>query len=353
MRRILRYFRANRFEADLAAEVEAHVDEKIESLIAEGLTPEEARSRALREFGNRTQIAEESRRAWTFARLDEIGQDLRYALRMIRKSPGFTTVAVLSLALGIAANTIIFSAVSHVLLHSLPYPDAGRLLAVWSRSAAHGTEPMHVSAADFYDWQAQSQAFASLAAYANWPMNWTNVPDPRRLETQLVSPNLFSTLGVQAQLGRTFLPGEDGEQSAPVVVISHHLWRAMGEPADVVGRKMTLNGSETTVIGVMPSAFAFPSRETDLWTPLSLSAPNRTNREGRWLRAIGRLRTAATPRDAAAEMNVIANRLAAAYPATNTGWGVSLVPLQEEVVGRTRPILVALQAGALILLLVS
>ena len=215
--------------------------------------------------------------------LDEIGQDLRYAVRMLRKSPAFTTVAVLSLALGIGANTIIFSAVNNVLLRSLPYPRSDRLFAVWSRSASHGAEPMHVSAADFYDWRAQSHAFESLSAYASWPMNLTNVDEPRRLDTQLVSANLFSTLGVQAQIGRTFAPDEDQEQSASVVVISHHLWRAIGESPQIVGRQLTLNGSQATVIGVMPAGFAFPSRETDAWVPLSMSAKNRSNREGRWL----------------------------------------------------------------------
>lgn len=139
-------------------------------------------------------------------------------------------MAVFSLALGIGSNTVLFSAVDNVLLRSLPYPQADRLFAVWSRSAAHGSEPMDVSAADFYDWRQQSHSFESLSAYGNWPMNLTNVDDPRRLETQLVSANLFSTLGVNAQTGRTFAPDEDREQSAFVVVISHHLWRALGEP---------------------------------------------------------------------------------------------------------------------------
>ena len=353
MKRILRYVRARRFERDLAAEMQAHLDEKIDELIAEGLAPQEARKRALRHFGNRTQVAEACRGQWAFVSLDEIGQDLRYAVRALRKSPVFTTVAVLSLALGIGANTIVFSAVNQVLLCSLPYRESERLFAVWSRSASHGAEPMHVSAADFYDWRTQSHAFESLTAYASWPMNLTNVEEPRRLETQLVSANFFSTLGVNAQIGRTFLPDEDQEQSAFVVVISHHLWREVGASAQMVGRQVTLNGSLATVIGVMPAGFAFPSPEVDAWVPLSLSAKNRSNREGRWLKAIGRLGVNINQRDAATEMDVISRRLAAAYPASNTGWSASLVPLREEQVGKTRPILLTLQAGALLLLLIT
>ncbi|HVP46050.1 MAG TPA: ABC transporter permease [Bryobacteraceae bacterium] len=353
MKRILRYLRLRRFERDLAAEFEAHLDEKVDELMAEGVGLEEARARALGEFGNRTRLAETYREQWAFTLLDETGQDLRHAVRILRKGPLFTAVAVLSLALGIGANIVIFSSVEHVLLHSLPYPQSERLFAVWGHSASHGGEPMHVSAADFYDWRAQSRAFESLAAYANWPMNLTNVDEPRRLTMELVSANVFSTLGVHAQIGRTFLPDEDQEQSPFVVVISHHLWREMGESPQIIGSQLTLNGSQATVIGVMPAGFGFPTRETDAWVPLSLSAQNRANREGRWLAVIGRLKANATRRDAAAEMDVISRRLAAAYPATNKGWGASLVPLQAELVGKTRPILLTLQAGALLLLLIT
>ena len=312
MKRILRYFRARQFERDLAAELEAHLDEKIAELIAAGMHPDQARAHALRHFGNRTRLLERCREKWAFMPLDEIGQDVRYALRMLRKSPVFTAVAVLSLTLGIAANILIFSAVDNVLLRSLPYPQPRRLFALWSRSAPHGAEPMHVSAADFYDWRAQSHAFESLAAYASWPMNLTDIDEPRRLATELVSASLFATLGVQAHIGRTFAPDEDREQSAPVVVISHRLWRELGAPSEIAGRELTINGSPATVIGVMPAGFAFPSPETDAWVPLALNTANRSNREGRWLKVIGRLRPNITGRDAATEMDVISRRLAAA-----------------------------------------
>ncbi len=353
MKRILRYLRARRFDRELNQEMQAHLDESVDELMAGGLSPEEARTQVLRGFGNRTQIAEECRGRWAYAPLDEIGQDLRYTLRTLRKSPVFTAVAVLSLALGIGANTVIFSAVNEVLLRPLPYPRADRLFAVWSRTATHGAEPMHVSAADFYDWRTQSHAFESLSAYANWPMNLTNVDEPRRLETLLVSANLFTMLGVAAETGRTFLPDEDQEQSPFVVVISHRLWRALGESPQMVGGQMTLNGSQATVVGVMPAGFTFGSTDIDAWAPLSLSAQNRVNREGRWLSVTGRLRHAVNRRDALAEMDVITHRLAAEYPATNTGWSATLTLLQEQIVGSTRPILLTLQAGALLLLLIT
>jgi predicted permease len=353
MRRILRYLRARQFECDLTAEMEAHLNEKTDELIAEGMQPDEARAQAVRQFGNRTQLLETCHDKWAFVSLDEMGQDLRYAVRILRRSPVFAAVAALTLTLGIGANTLIFSVVDNVLLHSLPYPEPDRLFAVWSHSASHGAETMHVSAADFYDWQTQSHAFESLSALANWPMNLTNIDEPRRLQTQLVSANLFSTLGVHAQIGRTFVLGEDQEQSAPVVVISHHLWREIGESPQIVGSQLTLNGSQVTVIGVMPADFAFPSRETDAWVPLSLSAKNRSNREGRWLVVIGRLAPNVIPHSAETEMDVISGQLAAAYPLTNIGWSASLVPLHEELVGKTRPMLLTLQVGGLLLLLTT
>jgi len=352
MKRILRYFRLGRFESDLASEMQAHLEEKITDLIAEGSEPEEARKRALRDFGNRTQVAEACRRQWAFTRFDEILRDFRCGVRALRRSPAFTTVALFSLAVGVGTNTVVFCAVSQILLRPLPYPSPDRLFAVWGRSLSRGDTPTHVSAADFYDWRTQSRAFESLAAYAAWPMNLTGVEEPRRLETQLVSAGFFSTLGVQAAMGRTFLSDEDREQSPFVVVISHKLWRALGASPQIVGRQVTLNGSPATVIGVMPAGFAFPSPQVDAWVPLTLDSQNRSNREGRWLAVIGRIKSNRTRRDAAAEMDLISRRLAAAYPATDAGRGVLLVPLQEGVVGKTRPILLTLQAGALVLLLI-
>jgi predicted permease len=353
MRRILRYFRARQFERDLSAEIDNHLEEKTEELISQGMPADEARVQAVRHFGNRTQLSEACHDKWAFVSFDEMTQDLRYAVRMLRRNRMFAVIAVLMLALGIGVNILIFSAVDSVLLHPLPYPASDRLFTVWSRSASHGAEPMHVSAADFYDWQMQSRAFQSLTAFANWPMNLTNVDEPRRLQTQLVSANLFATLGVHAEMGRTFLPIEDQEKSAPVVVISHHLWQEIGKAPQVVGTQLTLNGSQATVIGVMPADFDFLSRESDAWVPLSLDAKNRSNREGRWLSVIGRLAPDVIPRTAEKEMDVICGQLAAGYPSTNFGWTASLVPLHEELVGKTRPILLTLQTGGVLLLLIT
>jgi putative ABC transport system permease protein len=351
MKRLFRYLRARRFDDQINAEMEGHLNEMIEELRAAGLPPEQARSRALCEFGNRARLAEECRDEWAFASLAEISRDLRYALRMLRRNPVFALVAVVCLSLGIGANTIIFSAIDRILLHPLPYAESDRLISVWSQAQSKSTEHMHVSAADFYDWRSQSRAFKSLAAFASWPMNLTNVDEPRRLQTELVSPDMFEVLRAEPQLGRTFLRGDEQQQNRAVVVLSHHLWRALGEPS--IGAELTLNGSAANIIGVMPPGFDFPSPEVDAWVPLALSAENRANREGRWLQVIGRLAPGANLVTAQAEMNVVAHRIATAYPRTNKGLSVSLVPLQDEIVGKAKPVLWTLQGGTLLLLLVT
>jgi putative ABC transport system permease protein len=353
MKRILRYLRGRDFNRDLKDEIDAHFEEKVDDLADGGLTTQAARARAARDFGNRTRIAELSREQWTLGALEEAGQDLRYAARVLRNDPGFTSIAILSLALGIGANTVVFSAVDHVLLQSLPYPDSDRLFSVQARSSKHDTEPMQVSAGDFYDWQAESHTFASLSAYGSWPLNLTNVDQPRRLDSQLVSANFFSTLGVRADIGRTFLPGEDQEKAPAVVVLSHHLWQAMGAPQQIIGRQVDLNGAPATIVGVMSADFAFPSVETDAWVPLALNTQNRANREGGWLRVIGKLAENRRGSEAVTEMNILSGRLAAEYPATNAGRSALPIPLRDEIVGKARPLLIVMESVAIVLLVIA
>ncbi len=353
MKRILRYFRAKQFDRDLKAEIATHLEEKIDEYIEEGWESEAARTKALRQFGNRTRIRADWRNQWAYVSLDEIIQDLRYAVRILMRSPMFATVSILSLALGVGVNAIVFGVVDQVLIRSLPYLEPKRLFSVSSRSPNHGTEPMQVSAADFYDWRGESRTFESLSAYSSWPVNLTDVEEPRRLKSELVSANLFSTLGVGAEIGRTFLADEEQESSQPVVVISHRSWRELGASAQIIGRPLTLNGSFATVIGVMPASFVFPNPEVDAWVPLSLSAQNRSNRDGRWLSIVGRLNSSASERDATAELNVITRRLADTYPTSNAGLRAAMMPLKEQLVGKTRPILLTVQIAALFLLLIT
>ena len=351
MRRLLRYLFARRFDRELEAEMQAHIDEKTERYLAARLPLEEARLRALREFGNRTRTAERCRERWGIALLDETIADVRYTARVLRRSPIFTLVAVSCLALGIGVNTTTLSAIDRVLLHALPYAEPQRLVAVWGHKQSGGSEHLYLSPADFYDWRARSRSFSSFAAFANWPMNLTNVDNPRKLHTELVSVDFFVLLDVQPEFGRIFRETEDAADAQPVVVLSHRLWRSLGEPP--LDGRLTLNGSDYTIVGVMPASFSFPSLDVDAWAPLSLSAANRASREGGWLQVVGRLNARATLSGAQREMELIASQLAAAYPATNSKLSVTLFPLQDQVVGKTSAILWTLQTSTFLLLVVT
>ena len=317
------------------------------------MTEAAARDAARRQFGNAALVSEDARAEWTYPALDGLWGDLRHAFRVLRRNPAFASVAILCLALGIGANTVVFTVVDHVLLRPLPYPAADRLVAVWGRNPARGLEHSPASAADFYDWRAAGRRFDSMAGYASWPMNLTNVAEPRRLNGDLVSANFFDTLGIAPAMGRTFARDEDQPGKDAVVVIADRLWRQLGLSAGIVGQEITLNRSPATVIGVMPAGFNFLGREADFWLPLSLSAENRTNREGRWLGVVARLSAGATVAAAASELGTVANRLAAAYPETDQGWGVALIPLRDELVGSARTRMLVAQGAVTLLLLIT
>jgi MacB-like periplasmic core domain len=288
MIRLLQRFR-RRLHGELADEMREHLREKTEELMGRGMSEHDARSAAQRDFGNATRLAEESGDEWTFPSLEAVIQDVRYAARVLRKSPAFAFTAILSLALGIGANAVIFTVIDHVLLRPLPYRAPQQLVAIWTRNLSHNQPHGQSSAADFFDWRAQSTAFASMSTYASWPMNLTGRDEPRRLNGELVSANFFDTLGAGAAYGRTFAADEDQPNSDFIVVLSDRLWRQFGAPADIIGSTLTLNRSQAKVIGIMPPSFNFLGRDTDFWTPLSMSPMNRANREGRWLSVVARL----------------------------------------------------------------
>jgi len=345
------FFR-RRFHRELQEEMQEHLRETIEDLMAQGMPEEEARYAARRQFGNTTLLTERSADQWTVPSLEAIFQDVRYAGRILRKSPAFTLAAILSLGLGIGANTVIFSVVDHVVLRPLPYPAPDQLVMIWTRSQSRNQDHGQVSAADFFDWRAKSTGFASMSAYTSWPMNLTDVAEPLRLNGELVSANFFDTLRAGAALGRTFSSDEDQPDKGSVVVISHRLWRQLGSSPQIVGRSLTLNRSSATVIGVMPSSFNFLGRDTDFWTPLAMSPQNRANREGRWLSVVARRAPNTTLRSAESEMHLLAARLADEFP-TDKGWDTQLVPLHDELVGNTRLIVLALQGAVAFLLLIT
>src|SRR5262245_27096683 len=288
--------------------------------------------------------------------MQTLWQDLRYGARMLFKKPGFTVVAVITLALGIGANTAIFSVVNRVLLFRLPYKDADRLVMVCGSNPQQGVPIDLVSPADLVDWRAQNAVFEDLAATTNAPYNLTGMGEPESLIGYRLAANFFQVAGPQTGLGRTFNPEEDRAGAPGVVVLSHRLWqRRFGGDPNALGRSVTLNGNPYTIIGVMPAGFQHPQR-SELWTPLrlnSLNADQANDRSFRNLRVVGRLKPGVTLEQAQMEMSRIARRLAEQHPDTNAGQGVKIVSLQEGYAGDVKPTLFALLGAVGFVLLIA
>jgi predicted permease len=288
--------------------------------------------------------------------MDALLQDLRYALRRLGRSPGFTAAAVLTLALGIGATTTIFGVVDGLLLRPLPFAEPDRLVRVYPANPERGVERGAVSPLELEDWREQGTAFAGLAGWFGGTTNLTGTARPEALRSAFVTEAFFGTLGTGAGMGRT-LTAEEVAAGARSVVLSHRLWqRDFGGDPDVVGSVLTLDGAPHTVVGVMPPEFRFPGRDTDLWLPVSLLTEDMIPRlrQVRWLSVVGRLRPGVAPEEARAQMSAIAERLAAEHPASNAGWSrATVLELRETIVGDVRPaLLVTLLAVGFVLLMV-
>ena len=280
-------------------------------------------------------------------------QDLRYGLRMLAKNPGFTAVAVLTLALGIGANTAIFSVVNGVLLRPLPYADPGRLMTVYETSREFGQ--MSVAYPNFLDWRRENHAFTDIAAYRGDDFNFTGSGQPEHLRGEFVSASLLPVLGVNPLLGRNFMPQEDREGASGVVMLTYGLWkRRFGADPNILGKTMTLNARSYKVIGVLPSDFGF-RRRAELYVPiaqyLSIELNDRENHPG--LNVVGRLKPDVTMAAAQAEMTSIGRALAQQYPKTNGGHGVAVVEMKDDMVGHIRPTLLLLLGAVGCVLLIA
>ncbi|NOT62131.1 MAG: hypothetical protein HOP19_18110, partial [Acidobacteria bacterium] len=266
--------------------------------------------------------------------MQTLWQDLRYGARMLLKQPGFTLIAVVTLALGIGANTAIFSVVNAVLLEPLPYRDADGLVTVWENNGRRSPDQRNViNPANFMDWKEQNNVFSDLAAFVDVTGILTNDGEPEELPAQLATANLFSVLGAEAMLGRVF-SDEDGQVNPPrVTVLSYGLWqRRFGGDPQIIGRKLMINGIDRTVIGVMPAGFQWHIRQNslsgrvaELWTPYVITSETRVRR-GRFLSAVARLKPGVTVAQASAEMTGLGARLEQQYQDFNANWGVNVVP---------------------------
>ncbi len=338
---------------ELAESIREHLEEKIEDLMEEGLSREEATRKAYREFGNVTLIEERSREVWQWPRLETLFQDLRFGARMLLKKPGFTLIALITLGLGIGANTAIFSVVNAALLKPLPYRDPDRLAYLSSARPNGGLEGL--SFQEFNEFREQNGVFESLAAETTQSVNLTGVKEPDRVRGAFVSANFFETFKIAPLIGRTFAKGEDSAGAERVVVVSQSLWqsRLNGDP-NLEGKKLRLNDQAHSVIGVVPATFRHPrDSEVEIWITAQYSPMYQPARTARYLTALGYLKSGTSLEQAQAELAAIANRLALAYPDENAGRAVRLDSAHEIVVRGYRPALRTLLGAVGLILLIA
>jgi predicted permease len=354
---------------DLDDELGFHLDQMAAELRRAGWSEADARLEAARRFGDvdftrdycRTEDIrrERGKRRMTF--FDDLSQDLRYAFRALRRSPGFAAAALMTLALGIGANTAIFSVVRGVLLEPLPFADPDRLVRIWHAHRADGFVQGAVSEPDFLDWRAQSRLAQSMGGYffadGLSGLDMTGVGNPERLSAALVTEGFFETLATPAFIGRTLRPDENVPGHSRAVVLSHEFWsRRFGGDPSLVGRTVTLNGEPFDVVGVMPAGFTFPGESAiDVWIPLAYFGPDDIGRVrgAHFLAVIARLKPGVTDTQLHAELNTIAARLSREYP-DNPGWdSVTQLSLRDAILGEVRRPLVVLMVAVALLLLVA
>ena len=366
MKRVFRLpDRSDRVSGDVKRELELHLELRAREFEAQGMSREDAHRAALDAFGDRAQIEEElreirsstvrerQRRDW----LGELRQDLTVGLRGLRRAPGFTLVALLTLAIGIGANTAIFSVLRSVVLRPLPYPNAEQLVQVWSDHRALGREaPEWLSPPDFIDWRDQNRTFAGMAAYQGWGPDLTGDGDPQTLTGLIVSGNFFDVLGARAALGRALTMQDDDAGAELVVVLSDGLWRSrFGADSSVIGRGITLNGLAATVVGVLEPGFRAPIQTAapDIFRATRRPANAGCGRGCVVLRAIGRLKPGVTLTAAQADLGRLAAEIASRHPDTNEKVGAWLVPLHEQLTGSVKLPLLALAGAVAIVLLIG
>jgi predicted permease len=339
-------------DRDLDSEVRSYFESIAEEKMSQGLSPEEARRAARLESGGIEQVKEEVREVRAGAWLDSFLQDLRYGARMLRKNPGFTAIAVLTLALGIGANTAIFSVVNAVLLRPLPYIHPEQLIIIRETSQRVGVHSP--SYPDFLDWRAQSKTIAQMAILNNSDFNLSGVAKPENIMGYAVSPNCLSLLGVRPFLGRDFLPSEEAPGTAPVVMLSYALWQShFGADPNAIGKTITLDGRSFTIIAILPPDFRLDDK-TDAIAPIGVWAAGMMDRGDRGdAEVLGRLAPGTTFQQARAGLDTIATNLQKAYPVQNGDIGVNVTTLRDQLVGDARPAILVLFGAVVFVLLIA
>lgn len=353
------WFSRRKWEQDASDELRFHIEQQTAANIAAGIQPEEARRRASLQFGAVEGVKEDCREQRSGFWLETLVADARYALRVMRKNPGFVAIAILTLALGIGANTAIFSVVYAVLLKPLPFTNPQQLVVVFAAKPREGVPKTGTSFPNFEEWRAQNTVFSELAGNQEHDLNVTGRGEPFVAHTGVVTTEFFPLLAVPPLAGRTFVPADGKLGAAPVVVLSENLWRGrFGSDPNIVGSSVSLDKRVFTIIGVMPAGFRSPflARNQDIWVPTvddPLFGGWMARRSGHWLPVIGRLKPGVSIAQAQAEMETVSARLAKEFPGENEGWTARVVPLHSEIVGDVKPALLLLLGAVGLVLLIS
>lgn len=353
--RVRALFRRQQMDDELNEEMRFHIEEKTEEYVARGLEPVEARRRAMLDMGGLELRKEECRETRRLSWLHHLVQDLRYGTRMLVKSPQFTLVAVVTLALGIGANAVMFSTVNGVLFRALPFPDSDRILFAYSSNPAQGAPIWGTSPPDYYAMHSENRSFAHLAAFYSRYYNLTGDGEPERLLTSIITSEYFSVLGIQPHLGRNFALEDEKWGSHRVAILSDALWRRrFAADPEIVGRSLPLNGEAYQIVGVMQGEFTgMLTRDVQLWVPMSFAPGDNLNTHNNYfLSMLGRLKSAVTLEQARGDLAAIAARIAQQFP-ENKDITAGTKPLHEQLVGDVRLAVLVLQGAVGIVLLIA
>jgi putative ABC transport system permease protein len=357
--RVRSLLRGGAADAEVDEELRDYLERQTEENLRRGMSAEQARRAALVALGGTEQRKQQMREARGVSWMGDIGRDVQYGVRTMLRRPGFTVTALLMLALGIGANTAIFSADHAVLFRKLPYQQPGRLVELMAKSLSDpGVNRMYVAPANYYDWQADTKPFSEFAAWRIGSLNLSGGDHPERVRAAHISANLLDVLGVEPMLGRGFRSGEDTPGASNVAILSYALWqrRYAGDPG-IVGRTIRVNDQIYTVAGVMAPEFRFPigwiGTDVEIWTPLALTAEEKASRKDILLEGLARLRPGVTVRQAQLSLDGVAQELAKEYPETNRDWGVYVFPLADRGVSDMRELLTLLSVAVGLVLMIA
>ena len=351
-------FARTQVDRDLQEEIQSYIDLLTAEKIRMGMTPEEAARQARLEAGSASHITEDVREQRSGALVETTLQDLKYGLRLLRRSPGFAILAVLTIGLGIGANSAIFSVINGVVRKPLGYPEPDRLMFITSQFPTLNFDRFWVSPPEYFEFREHTRAFSHVGAYTTGAMNLSAGDQPERVNSAFITANMFDVLGVKPAIGRAFTAEQDLPNADPVVVIAHELWqRTFGADPAIIGKRVEIQGKQRTIIGVMPPGFDLHDSRSQLWVPLGLDPANRQNRGSHFLYLVGRLAPGVTQAQAGNEINAMLTQwrswVAAGHVPNDTTHRIQMVPLRDDVIGNVKRALWVLQGAVALVLLIA